>query len=146
MAPLELKRAPPDIQSTKAVAVAALEAGQGAALEFCSPALRADPEIVLLATRQNGFAMSFADPALKSDKTFLLSVFRNCRALDGESLRSATAAMRADPEVVAAACAKDPWALAYASNDLKSNKAFMKRLREECQASEAVDYFTVSNE
>jgi len=68
----------------------------GSALEYASPELRADHEIVLEAVKEDGSALKYADPEL-----------------------------RKDPVIVLAAVKQAGYTLEYASQELRANRVFI---------------------
>jgi len=98
--------------------VFAAVAQDGRALEYASPELKADKEVVLAAVAQDGFALEYASEELKADKEVVLAAV----AQEWGALEYASAELKADKEVVLAAVAQDGFALEYDSVELKADK------------------------
>jgi len=92
-------------------------AQRGEALAHAAEALRADPEVVLAALRQDPEAFIFAAPALRAERAFVHAAVRQ----RGEVLRLASKELQADPEVARAAIAQNPAARAFVSADLQQS-------------------------
>ena len=83
----------------------------GLALQFASPRLQNDKQIVLAAVRQNGLALQFASASLQDDKEVVLAAVRQ----NGFALNSASSKLRQDQEVVLAALQQNNEAYEVAS-------------------------------
>ena len=90
----------------------------GNTLEYASPALKDDREVVLAACNQNGHALEYASDALKDDREV---VFAACNQ-NGYALRFASDALKDDREVVLAACSQNGDALVCALDTLKDDR------------------------
>ena len=95
----------------------------GTVLEFASPELRADKEVVLAACTQDGWALEFAAPELCADK----DVVRAACTEFGGALQFAAPELRADKEVVLAACTRHGEALQFASSELQADKEVVEQ-------------------
>jgi hypothetical protein len=97
---------------------AALVARVPEALNVLSPALRAEPEVVLSAVRKDALTLEYAAPSLLADRDFVLSAIQRSSGL---ALRFAAESVRADREVVLAATKSDGHAFQYAAGNLRSD-------------------------
>jgi len=88
-----------------------------ASLQYASPELQADKEVVMAAVKNNGFALQYASPELQADKEVVMAAVTN----NGRSLFYAPE-LQADKEVVMAAVTNNGNALQYASPELQANK------------------------
>ena len=75
-------------------ALAAVKA-DGMALEYASPELRADREVVLAAVQQYGLVLTYASKELRADREVVLAAVRQ----DGRAIYSASPELRADREL-----------------------------------------------
>lgn len=90
----------------------------GGALQFASPELKDNKEMVLEAIKQRNWAywvMEFASAELKGDRQVILKAVKQ----DGRVLRFASPALKGDKEVVLEALHENLDAVRYASSKLK---------------------------
>lgn len=97
----------------------------GGALWHAAAVLKADPEVVLEAVKEDGGALWYASAKLKSDREFVL----RCVAVNGVSLRYVATTLKGDREIVLAAIAQDRTALRYASADLQRDREIVHAAR-----------------
>ena len=94
----------------------------GRFLEYASPELRADRNVVLAAVRQAGLAIAYASPVLQADREVVLAAVRQ----NGMALRYASKEQRADCEVVLEAGRQNGKALQFASRELWADRGFFQ--------------------
>lgn len=95
-----LVNAPDEVRSDKLI-VTEIVSQRGVELEFASEDLRANPEVVFAALKQNAMAVQYASPELLSDRAFALRLVTT----DGHYLQVLSDEMRMDYELVKAAVA-----------------------------------------
>lgn len=107
------------------------------ALEFAAEVLRADQELVLAAMEQDAMAFRFADEALRANRDLaLMAVERN-----GELLEFVAGGLQADRELVLAAVQENGSALRFAVEDLRGDRdVVLAAVRENPYALEFVAY------
>lgn len=94
----------------------------GEALEKIPECFRSDRDLVTLALRKsNGWALQYASPELQRDKELVLTAVR----MNGWALEHAAQEMRQDAAVVMAAVETTGMALDFASKELKSNRSIV---------------------
>mmetsp|Transcript_34875 Transcript_34875/g.81521 ORF Transcript_34875/g.81521 Transcript_34875/m.81521 type:complete len:383 (-) Transcript_34875:20-1168(-) len=117
----------------------------GSSLQYASPQLIDDEEVVLAAVTQDGYALSFASEKLRGNKNVALAAARQSRhalnhvqpllwcdrgfvlqavSLDASALKRAAPEFKADREVVLAAVACSGGAVEYAAQTLCSDPGF----------------------
>ena len=113
--------ASPTLRADRAFMLAAI-ALEGRALEHASPELRADRDVVLAALGGLGFGgeLQYASPELRADRDIVLAAL----AYDGRALEHASCKLRADRDIVLAALARDNCAsvLKHASAELRADR------------------------
>jgi hypothetical protein len=120
---------------------------QGKALQFASPELRRDKELVMVAV-QHGFALKYAAPILCADKEVVMAAVKHlsielqyalvelrrdkevvmAAVQQGEALQFASPEMQADKEVVLAAIRKTPHSILSASAELQRDGDVIREL------------------
>ncbi|CAJ1344339.1 unnamed protein product, partial [Effrenium voratum] len=89
----------PDISNDREIVFDAV-CSNGCSLEFASPALRRDPELVALALQKSrGAALRWADEALRRRRDLVWAAIQE----DAANLQYASEDLRGDPEIVAEA-------------------------------------------
>ncbi len=96
--------------------------GSASALQYASPRLKDDPDVVFAAVQSSGKALQFASNRLRNDPRIVLAAVHE----DGTVLEHASKRLRSDPSVVRAAVASDGKALEFASTAIKNNKDIVK--------------------
>ena len=140
-----LADAPLEIQSDKALIESAICASQGRALRYASSELRADEELVLLATGFLGEAFKDAAPELRGNRSFVLKAvskhgaalahaeqFRSdksflleaAKAGCGSALQGASHTLQQEKGLVLEMIIHDAVAYKFASEELRSDKEF----------------------
>ena len=112
----DLQYASPELKADKEVVMAAVT-NNGNALQYASPELKADKEVVMATVTNNGFALRFASPELKADKEVVMVAVSKI----GFALRFAPE-LQGDKEVVMAAVTNNGNALQFASPELQGNR------------------------
>jgi Domain of unknown function (DUF4116) len=90
------------------------------ALQFASPALRDDSDLVLAAVRNNGSALEVASNRLQDNRDVVMAAVRQ----DGLALEFASPRFQGDDEVVLTAIENDPFALEFADERLRNHPDF----------------------
>lgn len=140
-----LADAPPEMQGERSLVESAIYASQGRALKHASFELRADEELVLLATSFLGKAFGDAAPELRGNRGFVLKAvgkhgaalahaeqFRGDKSflLDaakagcGSALQGASDALRSEKDFLLEMIIHDAIAYKYVSEELRSDKEF----------------------
>ena len=140
-----LADAPLEIQSDRALVESAICTSQGRALKHAASELRADEELVLLATSFLGEAFKDAAPELRSNRDFVLkAVKKHGKALSyaeqfrgdksflleaakagyGSALQGATDALKSEKDFVLEMIIYDASAYKFVSEDLQNDKEF----------------------
>jgi hypothetical protein len=108
-----LEWASPALKADKCFVLDALQCG--AALEWAAPKLWADREVVLAAVQCDRQALQWASPELQADKDVVLEAVK----LNGHALCHASPHLKEDMVVVLEAVAQDRDALVWASHSLR---------------------------
>eukprot|EP00435_Cladocopium_sp_Y103_P062177 s909_g23.t1 len=103
-----LKFASHNLRDDRQVVLAAVQQ-TGAALAYASERLKAEKDMVLLAVKRHGAMLEHASQDLQSDREVVLAAVSN----QARALRFAAEDLRADAEVVAVAALKDAASLAF---------------------------------
>ena len=146
---IEYKQNPHSLKSASKKEVLMVVKQSGRALEFVSPELQADAEVVMTAVQEDGLAIQFADPALQADEAIMAqviaSVLPNYISMvkfynipdtlkanrqfmaaavsnNGMKLQCASPELRADRELVLTAVENNGLALHYASAPLRADR------------------------
>ena len=97
-------------------------------LQYLSPELQNDPEIVKLAVMQYDNSLRFASPELQNYPEIVsLAVHKNDYALE-----HASSELQNDPEIVKLAVQKNGESLKYASPSIKNNREIVKLAIQKC--------------
>ena len=94
---------------------------RGHALQYASPDLRADREVVLAAIHRHGRALRHASAELRGDREVVLAAIQT----GGKLKHAASDKMCGDREVVLAAVRKDPGAFAHAVGALRTDREIL---------------------
>ena len=98
----------------KETALYAIEKQDGYELQFCSPELRDDEEVVKCAVEKNGYSLEFASDRLKADYDVVsIAVYDS-----GDALSFASEELQADYDIVMTAVENRGEALMFASAEL----------------------------
>ena len=115
----DLQYASPELKADKDVVLTAIKENEDTdALRYASPDLLEDKDVVLAAVKQNGNALYYASPELRADKDIVLVAVKQ----NGYSLQYASLELKADKDVVLAAVKQNGDALQYASPELQADK------------------------
>ena len=106
----------------------------GYALEYASPRLQDDDEIVLAAVSNAGYALEYASPRLQDDDKIVLTAVSNAPG----ALRYASSRLQDNEEIVLLAVSKDGYLLRFASPRLKDNDEIV--LAAVSDAGKALEY------
>jgi hypothetical protein len=104
------------------------EDGWYAYVNYATPELLDDLELLNEAIRNDIFAFKFCPEALRADKDFVMQTIRE---VSWVCVKDIHASLRADEEVIFEACMQDLDALTYASEDLLENDRFIWHLVEQ---------------
>eukprot|EP00747_Dinoflagellata_sp_TGD_P210118 gnl/TRDRNA2_/TRDRNA2_83439_c3_seq1.p1 gnl/TRDRNA2_/TRDRNA2_83439_c3~~gnl/TRDRNA2_/TRDRNA2_83439_c3_seq1.p1 ORF type:complete len:328 (+),score=69.54 gnl/TRDRNA2_/TRDRNA2_83439_c3_seq1:108-986(+) len=110
---LALEYASPEMRADREVVMAALQQDAWA-LEFASDELKEDRELVLVAVLKDGQSFVFSGQAARGDKEIVLIAVRQ----NGDLLELARQELKMDKQVVLAAVAQNGWALEHAHPSL----------------------------
>ncbi len=125
----------------------------GAALEFASPELKADKNLVKIALRNDGSSLRWADPELMSDKETVMVALEN----DGYAFRYISTELKDDEECLITAINTCEFPLMYASYRLRSDKHIVLLIvskygralqfaSSECQSDLEIIYKAIKND
>ena len=121
----EVLRTMPQLRGHRAMVEAAINQTPGDdVLQYASPELQANREVVMAAVKSKVSELKYASEKLRGDKNFMLDVLRRSH---GEALQYASEALRGDVDVVEAALLSDrrcseSSSLRYAAPSLQANK------------------------
>jgi hypothetical protein len=86
------------------------------AMLWASDRLKSDKGVMMSAVSAHGRALRYTQ-TLRDDPSITLAAVTN----DGDALQMASGSLRSDKAIVLAAVRQNPWALAYASEDLRAD-------------------------
>ena len=115
--------APTELEADREVAAATAfsQAFGPGLLQYLTPELQADREIVREAVKQDGLALQFAAPELQADR----EIVREAVKQDGLALQYAAPELKADPEIVLEAVQGKALAFRLANPGLRIDRAFV---------------------
>ena len=90
----------------------------GLSLHHASDAQKNNPEIIMVAVRQNGHALQYASAELQKDREIVMTAVRQ----NGDALQYASAELQNDREIVMVAARQNGHALQYASAELQKDR------------------------
>lgn len=106
---------------------------EGTYIEFASPELRDDKELILEAVKNDGINLCWASDRLKNDKEIVLTAVE----YDGKSLEFASDELKDDKEFMMKACKINGYALEFASDRLKNDREVVL---EACKNNKSIFY------
>merc|ERR1712146_484856 len=108
------------------------------ALRYASDALKDDREVVRIACKQDGEALEFASPALQDDLEVVKCALFSSHA--GDPLKYASAALRANRELLLELCQMNGNVLQYASDALRGDREVVEWAVKTSKKAHALQY------